>query len=492
MSEKFKVKSIKYNLFMNIILKMSGVIFPLITFPYVSRILLSEANGKLAFATSVVSYFSLVASMGIPSYGIRKCAEVRDDRTLLSKVVKELLILNSIFTILSYLFFFILLISIPRFSQETPLFLITSLSIVFNMLGVEWFYQAIEQYQYITIRNISFKILSILLMFAFVHKPSDYLLYGGINVFASVGSNILNVLRISRYVNLDFRTKEKYEFAIHLMPILTLFLYNATTIIFTSLDQVMLGFMKSNDSVGYYAATIRIKNILVSLITALGAVMLPKISYALKNKSIYEFERMIRKSFQFILFSSIPIVAFFILMAQEIILVLAGDGYLPAVPVLKLVIPSIIFIGLSSVTAWQLLIPLGKEKYTVIGAIVGAVLNLILNFILIPSMGGAGAAIATTFAELAVFLVHVKVLKDIIRKTFEFRELFATTVASILAFSIVFAVKPILNITLNFVACVVFGLIFGLIYIGVLLLFRESLVMEAMQQGQRILQRRKS
>src|SRR5699024_253169 len=171
MSEKFKVKSVKYNLLMNLILKMSGVIFPLITFPYVSRVLLSEANGKIAFATSVVSYFSLVASMGIPSYGVRKCAEVRDNKNELSKIVRDLLILNSIFTLLSYGVFIILLIVVPKFNSETPLFLISSITIIFNMLGVEWFYQAIEQYQYITVRNIAFKLLSIGLMFLFVHSP---------------------------------------------------------------------------------------------------------------------------------------------------------------------------------------------------------------------------------------------------------------------------------------------------------------------------------
>lgn len=306
MEEKFKVKSVRYNFLMNIILKMSGVIFPLITFPYVSRVLLSAANGKIAFASSVVSYFSLVASMGIPSYGIRKCAEVRDNREKLSKVVTELLTINSICTLLSYLVFVVLVITIPRFSSETLLFSITSLTILFNMLGVEWFYQAIEQYQYITIRNISFKIISIILMFVFVHKPSDYILYAGINVFASVGSNILNALKLSKYVDLGIKRHQKYELLIHLAPIVTLFLYNATTVIFTSLDQVMLGFIKANESVGYYSAAIKIQNILVSLITALGAVMLPKISYVLKNEGRKNFEQMIRKSFEFIIISAIP------------------------------------------------------------------------------------------------------------------------------------------------------------------------------------------
>lgn len=491
MEEKFKVRSIRYNFLMNIILKISGIIFPLVTFPYVSRVLLSAANGKIAFATSVVSYFSLVASMGIPSYGIRKCAEVRDDNGKLSKIVKELLILNSFFTLISYVVFLILVFLIPNFSAETPLFLISSLTILFNMLGVEWFYQAIEQYQYITIRNISFKIISIALMLLLVHNPSDYILYAGINVFASVGSNILNFLRVSKYVDLDFRKTQKYDLAIHLMPIVTLFLYNATTVIYTSLDQVMLGFMTSNESVGYYAAAVKVKGILVSLITALGSVMLPKMSYILKNQGSEDFERLIRKSFEVILFSSIPIVAYFLVMSKEIILILAGEDYLPAVPILQFLLPSIIFIGLGSVTAWQMLIPLGKERYTVIGAIVGALINVAINFVLIPNVAGVGAALATTIAELAVFLVHVKALWPTIVKTFELRECYITGTAGLIGFGVVFFLKSIFHIEWNLLACAVYGIVFGCFYLLVLLLFRERVMMDMVTTGKQIIRRRK-
>ena len=480
MEEKFKVKSVRYNFLMNIILKMSGVIFPLITFPYVSRVLLSAANGKIAFASSVVSYFSLVASMGIPSYGIRKCAEVRDNREKLSKVVTELLTINSICTLLSYLVFVVLVITIPRFSSETLLFSITSLTILFNMLGVEWFYQAIEQYQYITIRNISFKIISIILMFVFVHKPSDYILYAGINVFASVGSNILNALKLSKYVDLGIKRHQKYELLIHLAPIVTLFLYNATTVIFTSLDQVMLGFIKANESVGYYSAAIKIQNILVSLITALGAVMLPKISYVLKNEGRKNFEQMIRKSFEFIIISAIPMCFLIIILAKEIIVVLAGKDYLPAIPMLQFLMPSLIFIGLSSVTAWQLLIPLGKEKYTVIGALAGVIVNLGLNSLMIPALGGVGAAVASTLAELAVLSVHVKALKDIVSRTFEKRELLIAISSTLIASGVVLVMKYNTLVKVAFFACVVYGVLFVGVYGVLLLLFREKLASETL------------
>ncbi|HFI0246241.1 TPA: flippase [Streptococcus suis] len=482
MTEKFKVRSVRFNFLMNIILKMSAVIFPLITFPYVSRVLLSEANGKIAFATSVVGYFALFASMGIPSYGIRKCAEVRNDSEKLAKIVKELLLINSIFTFLAYLVFIVLMFTVPKFSSETLLFFISSVTILFNMLGVEWFYQAIEQYQYITVRNIAFKVISILLMFLFVHKPEDYIIYAGINVFASVGSNFLNIMRLSNYVDLKEGQIRKGDILLHIAPIVTLFLYNATTVIFTSLDQVMLGFLTENSSVGFYSAAIKVKNILVSLITALGSVMLPKIAYTLKNESEKDFERMISKSFNFIFVSSIPIAIFFVLMSKEIIFVLAGETYKEAIPILQFLMPSIIFIGLSSVTAWQLLIPLGKEKYTVVGAIFGATLNVIINILFIPILGAIGAAIASSLAEMVVFLVHVSVLKTTIKATFEFEELLRSILATTFSTLIVVVTKSLTVSSSNFLSSILYGMLFFGTYGILLLLFKEKLVYELYSQ----------
>ncbi|RSI87584.1 flippase [Streptococcus mitis] len=477
MDKSFKVKSIKYNFLMNIILKLSGIIFPLITFPYISRVLLSTANGKIAFASSVVGYFSIMSSMGIPSYGIRKCAEVRDSKEKLSKVVTELLILNSVFTLLSYIVFAILLLTVPQFFNELLLFSVTSLTILFNMLGVEWFYQAIEQYQYITFRNIFFKIISIILMLIFIHQPEDYILYAGINVFASVGSNVLNVLRLSKYVDLGIKKEQNYNFLIHIVPIVTLFLYNATTVIFTSLDQVMLGFIKGNESVGYYAAAIKIQNILVSLVTALGAVMLPKISYTLKNGSRINFENMIRKSFEFIIVTAIPVCFLMTILSKDIILVLAGEDYLSAIPMLQYLLPSLIFVGLSSVTAWQLLIPLEKEKYTVIGALVGVMINLTFNFLLIPISGGEGAAVSSTLAEFAVLVVHFIALKDIIIRTLEFKEIVSSLLSTFVASSILIFVKFNIPLTTGLLTCIVYGMIFTIFYAFSLVIFREKLAM---------------
>ncbi len=293
--QEFKIHSIQYNFIMNIILKMSAFVFPLISFPYVSRVLGASGNGKIAFAASVVNYFSLFALLGIPSYGVKACAQVRDNKEKLSTVVQELLVINFCSMAVSYIVFIGMMLIVPELRNQQVLLWINSISILLSSIGVEWFYQAIEQYDYITFRNIAFKFISIILMFVFVKKPTDYIIYAGITIVGTYGSNILNVLRLPRYISLK-KTK-KYSLVRHLAPIIALFLYNAATTIYTNLDTVMLGMMTNDNQVGYYNAAVKIKGILASVVTAMSAVLLPRVSYYLSNDNREDFFRIIKKTF---------------------------------------------------------------------------------------------------------------------------------------------------------------------------------------------------
>lgn len=479
-NKAFKIHSVKFNFLMNIILTMSGFIFPLITFPYVSRVLGPAPNGKIAFATAVINYFSLFAAMGIPSYGVRKVAEVRDNSKELNRVVNELLIINTIFTLISYIGLIILIILVPQFRENSLLIEITSISIIFTTFGVDWFYQGIEQYEYITVRNIAFKIVAIILMFIFIHNPDDYILYAGITVFANVGSNILNIINLRKYINL--KIERNYKFFYHLKPIFLLFLYTATTTIFTNLDQVMLGFMTNNVEVGYYSASVKIKNILTSVITSLGAVALPRITYYLSKNAQGEFKSLIIKSFNFIFLISIPIAIYFTIEAKPIILFIAGAEYGRAAIMLQFIMPSIIFIGLSSVTAWQLLIPLKMEIWTVIAAIIGAAVNLVLNIVLIPKMGGVGTAIATDFAEFSVLITQCFAIRKRLSGMIDFTELIKSIISSLISLIILIFSFNFINIKSNFMICMLSAIIFFCIYFVTLLIFREKLISQYLKE----------
>ena len=171
-----KEKSVKFNFIMNMVLTMSNFIFPLITFPYVSRILLPIGTGKVAFATSIVTYFSMFAQLGIPTYGIRVCAQVRDDKKKLSRTDQELLGISIWTTAAAYLLFFIGLWTVPRMRADKTLFLIVSTMILFNSIGMEWLYKGLEEYSYITIRSIMVKIISVGAMFLLVKSKEDYVI----------------------------------------------------------------------------------------------------------------------------------------------------------------------------------------------------------------------------------------------------------------------------------------------------------------------------
>ena len=172
-----KQKSLKLNFLMNAVLTVSSFIFPLITFPYVSRILLPEGTGKVSFATSVVAYFALFAQLGIPTYGIRACAKVRDDAEELTRTVHEIFFINIAMTVVSYVVFFTALELVPRLRAERPLFLIVSTTLLFNAIGMDWLYKALEKYTYITLTSILFKFVALVAIFALIHQKSDYVIF---------------------------------------------------------------------------------------------------------------------------------------------------------------------------------------------------------------------------------------------------------------------------------------------------------------------------
>lgn len=405
-----KQKSLKLNFIMNAILTMSSFIFPLITFPYVSRILLPEGTGKVSFATSLISYFAMFAQLGIPTYGIRACAKVRDNKEELTRTAQELVIINLVMSIVSYVALAIALIFVPRLRAERTLYAIVSLTIIFNVIGMEWLYKALEQYTYITIRSIIFKFVALVAMFAFVHQKADYVVYGAITLIAASGSSVFNLINAHKFIGM--RPVGKYHFKRHFKPIAVFFAMSCATTIYTHLDTVMLGFMKTDADVGYYNAAVKIKTILVSIVTSLGVVLLPRASYYIEHKMVDEFYRIAHKAINFVFLIALPMMLYFIIFAKEGIFFLSGDAYGNAVLPMQIIMPTLIFIGLTNVMGIQMLVPLGREKIVLYSEIAGAVVDLIVNFILIPRFASAGAAIGTLIAEIVVWIVQFSALKN--------------------------------------------------------------------------------
>lgn len=408
-----QVRSVKYNFIMNVILTASTIIFPLVTFPYISRILLPAGVGKVNFATSVVSYFSMFAMLGVPTYGIRACAQVRDDREELSRTVQEILILNILVSCFVYLLYFLAVWNVPRLRADSSLFLVVSGTIFFNVIGVEWLYRGLEQYSYIAMRSIAFKILGLILMFLFVNDQQDYVIYGAISIVASVGSNLLNFLNLKKYV--DIYPVGNYHISRHLRAVFVFFLMAVATTIYTNLDTVMLGFMKEDVEVGFYTAAVKVKNLLVSLVTALSAVLLPRVSYYIEHKMQDEFMKMSQKALNFVLFISIPVTVYFMFFAKESILLLSGEEFAGAVTPMQIILPTVVFIGLTNVMGIQMLVPLGCEKQVFYSVLTGAIVDLFVNVLCIPKYASSGAAFGTVLAEISVLIVQIMILRSKIK-----------------------------------------------------------------------------
>lgn len=473
-----KNTSVKLNFLMNAILTISAFIFPLITFPYVSRILLPEGTGKVSFGTSVVTYFALFAQLGIPTYGIRACAKVRDNKEKLTRTVQEIFIINIVMSLITYIVFFLVLNIVPRMQADKTLFVITSSTILFNAIGMDWLYKGLEKYTYITIRSIIFKFIALLAMFMFVHQKSDYIVYGGISIFAGSASNICNLLNVKKYIQI--KPIGKYNIKQHMRPILIFFAMSCATTIYTNLDTVMLGFMKTDMDVGYYNAAVKIKNILLGIVTSLGTVLLPRASYYIENDYMEEFRRITQKAIKFVFLISIPLTVYFILYAKEGILFLSGNAYSKAILPMQVIMPTLIFIGLTNIMGIQILVPLGREKIVLYSEIAGAIVDLFINILLIPRMAATGAAIGTLIAELAVWIVQFVALRYDIIEAYKKVKYFAIILGIIIASMLSIWIK--LFRLGSFITLVLTAIVFFGTYGVTLIIAKEPLVNEIVEQ----------
>lgn len=478
MKKSVKSKSIKLNMIMNAVLSMSSFIFPLITFPYVSRILLPVGTGKVSFANSIISYFVLFAQLGIPTYGIRACAKLRDDRDRLSKTVQEVFIINMIMSIAVYIVFLAMLFIVPKMREEKSLFLVESSLIIFSAIGIEWLYKAMEQYTYITVRSLIFKLIALIAMFVLIHKEKDYVIYGAVSVFAASASSILNFFNAHKLVKI--KPYKNYELKSHLKPIAVFFAMSCATTIYTHLDTVMLGFVKTDTDVGLYNAAVKIKSILVSVVTSLSVVLLPRVSYYIENNQTDEFRRITKKVINFVMLTAAPLMIYFMIYAKEGILLLSGKAYEGSVIPMQIIMPTLLFIGLTNVMGIQILVPMGREKQVLISEIAGAAVNLVLNSVLIPRFAAAGAAVGTLVAELVVWCVQFAMLKDMAKEAYRKIRYYAIGLGIIAGVALSLWVK-MLNVVLICKLIISAALFFGA-YVLVLTLMKEPIVIEIESQ----------
>lgn len=411
-----KRKSLKLNAILNGFRSILNLLFPLITFPYVSRVLQADGIGKYNFSNSIVSYFLLIAALGINNYAVREGAKLRDDRKKFSYFASQIFTINLISTLLAYVLLFICLVLWRNLQVYRIAILIFSLQIFFTAVGVEWIYTIYEEYSYITIRSIVFKIISMVLLFIFIKRSNDYLNYVAITVFASVGSNILNYFHSKKFC--DIRITLKIDFKHHLKPIFIIFATGIATQIYVNSDITILGLLKGDYFVGIYSVSSKIYNIVKTLVQALVIVTVPRLSMLLGKNKTEEFNNLLQRVTNILAMVTLPACVGLYMLAPQVITIISGEGYLRGVCSLRLLCPALLVSVFSWILAYCVLLPAKREKYFLFAAIASAGINILLNFILIPFMSENGAALTTSIAEVLMLILIVSYSRDILKKVY--------------------------------------------------------------------------
>lgn len=425
------MSSLKSNYLFNLLNTISGLLFPIVTFPYVARILMADGIGQVNFYTSIISYISTFTSLGIPIYAIRAIAQSKNDIEERNKTALELLILHSILTIAGYIAVFILAETVTKIQANIPLFLILSTNLIFTTIGCEWFYQGIEDFKYITIRGLIIKILSVILLFILVKDKSDLLYYGVYSVIGIVGGNIFNFFRLRKYLYpLAFQIRTLRPFR-HFKACAKILMINLISSIFLQLDTVMLGFLKDNAAVGFYSAALKITKMLMGITTSLSVVILPRFSTLISHNKKEDIRLLLTKAFNYIILLSAPLSVGLLVIAPTLVYLFCGENYTPSISTMRITAPIILFISVSYLLC-QFLFSLKKEHLSIYTALVSALTNLILNFIFIPILAQDGAAIGTFFAELGGMITYIVLCKRYIRIRFFNRDIMQLLTASLI------------------------------------------------------------
>lgn len=394
-------QSVKVNYILNLINTGTQMLFPLITFPYVCRVIEADGIGQINFFQSIISYISLFTCLGIPMYAIREIARDRSDVVQMNRTAMEILLLHSMLTLVGYAIVTILCLTVPQIQVNIPLFLILSLTIFFTAIGCEWFYQGIEDFKYITIRGLIIKTVSVVLLFIFVKSKTDLLYYGCYTVFGVLGGNIFNFFRLRKYIHRENIIFSELHIKRHIKPVLKVFSFSVVTSIYLQLNTVLLGFLKNALAVGYFAAATKVMQMLLTMSACLGSVMMPRASHLIAENKEDEFNLLIQKSYDFTLTIALPMTIGLIFCAPSLITALCGVKFEHSILPSQIIAPIILMVAISNVFGIQVLFPKGKINIVTLSCGIGAVADLILNLCLIPFFSYIGTSIAYLGAEVA-------------------------------------------------------------------------------------------
>ncbi|MCO4608443.1 Membrane protein [Streptococcus infantarius subsp. infantarius] len=474
-------KSLGLNAVLNSLQSLLNLIFPLITFPYISRTLSVDGVGKYNFANSIISYFILLAGLGISVYAVREGAKLRDNREEFSQFASRIFTINIISTIISYIALFLALILSTSLQKYNIAILIFSVQIFFTTLGVDWIYTIFEEYGYITARNIIFKIISAVLLFIFVRHRDDYLNYIIISVLASTGSYLLNFFHTKKFC--DIKLVLKFDWKNYLTPILTIFTSTVAIKIYLASDVTMLGFLKDEYTVGIYSAATKIYSIVSTMLSAVTAVAIPRLAMLMGQKRMDEYCKLLKQLINMVLIIILPGIIGLFMVSRDIILIIAGEKYLRATLALQITCFAMLGSAMSTIFNQCALMPAKRERKTLVSSSTSALLNIGLNFVLIPIFAERGAAFTTVLAEFTMMTMNFYFSRDITGFVFKDKKTWKNIFSAVIGCIAIVLVCRITSVLPNmFIRLIISISCSGVVYAVVLLVLRNEIALKMLNQ----------
>lgn len=393
--------SIKRNFIFNSLLTVSGYVFTLLTYPYISRVLGLSNVGIVNFVDGLINYFILFAMMGVGTVGIREVAINKNDRNELSKTFSGVITLNTISTLIAIVVLLTAMYTVPTLYPYRDLLYIGVCKLLFNILLVEWFFTGLEDFAYITKRTIAIKFLYVAAVFLLVREASDYKIYYLLCVLTIIVNGLVNIVYCRKFISFTLR-------GLTIRPYLNTFFsigfYVIIGSMYTSFNVAWLGFVSGTDEVGYYTTATKLHTVILALLTAFQNVMFPRVTSLLAEGKRDEYHEKLHVAVDSLLAFSFPIVITAIIFGPQILHLLVGDGYEGAYLPFRIIMPLIFVIGYEQIVCIQILMAMKQDKKLLINSCIGAASGLILNILFVSRLGAVGSSLVWLISEIIIML----------------------------------------------------------------------------------------
>ena len=464
-----KNPSIKKNFILSMLFQILNIITPLITAPYISRVLGTNSVGIYSYTSSLQLYFSIFAALGTATYGCREISINRNNKKNRSKIFWEIELLT-IFTSIICIIFYLLLIS---FSGNYAIYLLVlGIKLINTMLDISWFYIGIEELKYIVYKNIIFKIIGIILLFILIKSPDDLMLY----IIIMCGTTLLGTISMWFYIpkfisKVDFHKLNVFQ---HFKHTLVYFIPTIATTIYTNIDKTLIGLItKDMNESAYYEQTTKVLELAKSItFISLNSLLTSRMAFLFSEQNYVEMQEKIKLSINYILMIGIAISFGIIGVSDRLVPMFFGDGFDKVILLLKIFIFVIVITGFSNCLETQYYTPAGRRKDSAKFIILGSFINVILNIILIPFFSSIGAIISSIIAESFIFYLYIKNCNHFVRYSYIFKSSIKKIVAGLwMLFIILFLDKWILN---DYLAILVEIIVGATSYFIILFVLKDS------------------